>query len=277
MTLEEAALLSMEPRHLPLLLAPWLCGEWGGAHCPPYAFAFGAWVGLGGFLLAMAALLSPGTRRRALLPASLAVVGLWAAFGPRAGLFALLHKLPGLTIFRCPNHFLLWWCLGLSILAALGTEALARALPKFRLAARWGFALAVAAGLLRACSIGEPLPALPPLLALSVQAYSLHALGGLFLLPLWAELALEARQVRRFMKAWRLERPPSLAQVLSASDGHVRALNPAGGDRRFFETGIKGQMGLLWGLRILVEPGKPMPPLRYACLLYTSPSPRDRG
>lgn len=275
LTLREAAWLSMEPRHLPLLFAPWLCGEWGGKHCPPYAFAFGAWVGLGGLLLALVAFLQPETRRKALIPASLSLFGLWVAFGPKAGLFVLLHKVPGFSIFRCPSHFLLWWSLGLSTLTALGVEALLKGQRRLRTATRLGVAFLLGASLLRAGSIGEWRPILPPLVVFSFQAWPLPPVGRL--LSLWAELTLEARQVRRFMRAWRLERPPSIAQFLSAFDGHGRALNPAGGDRRFTETAIKGQMGLLWRLKILVEPGKPMPPLRYATAFpYFMRSPRLR-
>jgi len=264
LTLKEASLLSMGTEHLPLLVAPWLCGDWGGPFCPPYAFAFGAWVGLGGLLLALFGLFMPETRRRALLPVGLAVIGLWTALGPKAGLFLLLHKLPGLKIFRCPSHFLLWWCLGLSALVALGVEAVVRGNPRAFLPLRISLlssALGCIGWTAHMEAWGSSLPALALVLA---QGAFPPSARPILLLPLWGEVALEARQVRRFMRAWRLEEPPSIAKVLLASDGHVRALNPAGGDRRFLETALKGQMGLLWRLKILVEPGKPMPPLRYA-------------
>lgn len=63
--------------------------------------------------------------------ALLGVVSLWAALGPRFGLYAVLYRLiPGFDLVRVPSRFATLTLLALGILAAFGLERLSRRSPR---------------------------------------------------------------------------------------------------------------------------------------------------
>ncbi|MEE3259894.1 MAG: YfhO family protein, partial [Candidatus Latescibacterota bacterium] len=56
--------------------------------------------------------------------AALALVGLVLALGKYTAIFSLLYEMPGLSFFRIPTRFLLWFALGTSVLCGLGVDRL---------------------------------------------------------------------------------------------------------------------------------------------------------
>jgi hypothetical protein len=63
--------------------------------------------------------------------ALLGVVSLWAALGPRFGLYAVLYRVvPGFDLVRVPSRFATLTLLALGILAAFGLERLSRRWPR---------------------------------------------------------------------------------------------------------------------------------------------------
>lgn len=56
--------------------------------------------------------------------AALALVGLVLALGQYTAIFSLLYEIPGLSFFRIPTRFLLWFALGASVLCGLGVDQL---------------------------------------------------------------------------------------------------------------------------------------------------------
>ena len=60
----------------------------------------------------------------------LALVSLWASLGPRAGLYAALHRLvPGFDFLRVPSRLTVLTVLALAVLAGVGAERVRRAFP----------------------------------------------------------------------------------------------------------------------------------------------------
>ena len=58
--------------------------------------------------------------------AALALVGLVLALGKYTAIFGLLYEMPGLSFFRIPTRFLLWFALGGAVLCGLGVDQLLR-------------------------------------------------------------------------------------------------------------------------------------------------------
>ena len=58
--------------------------------------------------------------------AALALLGLVLALGKYTEIFALLYEIPGLSFFRIPTRFLLWFALGGAVLCGLGVDQVLR-------------------------------------------------------------------------------------------------------------------------------------------------------
>lgn len=80
--------------------------------------------------------------------ACLATGGLLLSLGRFTGFFELLHGTPGLSLFRIPTRFLLWWSLGGAVLVGLGLDQLLSSGSLGEERGRWRscLVLAVAAG-----------------------------------------------------------------------------------------------------------------------------------
>ena len=117
--------MSMPPERLITLLLPNFYGNssmgtyWAGEHgffiqlCP--------YIGILPLLLCFSA-----TRNRADVPTAffvgLGVLALLLSLGKYTTLYSLIYQLPGLSFFRIPTRFLLWWALGAAVLAGLGLD-----------------------------------------------------------------------------------------------------------------------------------------------------------
>jgi hypothetical protein len=84
----------------------------------------------------------PREREAIWLYGSLGLLAFWASFGPGAGLYALLFRIPVFSFLRAPSRFGLVVMMSLAVLAAFALQRLLT-----RLSARWrlGTSLAVAA------------------------------------------------------------------------------------------------------------------------------------
>ena len=71
-------------------------------------------------------------RETALLYGSLGALAFWASFGPSAGLYSVLFRLPALSFLHAPSRFGLIVVLALAALGALGLSHLFARLPKRR-------------------------------------------------------------------------------------------------------------------------------------------------
>jgi len=86
-------------------------------------------------------------RETALLYGSLAALAFWASFGPAAGLYAWLFRLPVFALLRAPSRFGIVVVLALTALSSLALHRLSEWLPPRR---RW-----IALGIVGVAAIGE--------------------------------------------------------------------------------------------------------------------------
>jgi hypothetical protein len=89
---------------------------------------------------------APETRETVMLYSTIALLALWASFGPRAGLYSLLYQaVPVFSFLRAPARFGLAVVLALSILSAVGMAAVLARTPRrwqpWAAAAILGFAI----------------------------------------------------------------------------------------------------------------------------------------
>jgi hypothetical protein len=62
----------------------------------------------------------------------LTALTLWASMGPRAGLYALLYRVPGFAFIRIPSRTMIVALLGLAVLAGAGLDRLTQWFPRAR-------------------------------------------------------------------------------------------------------------------------------------------------
>ena len=139
--------MSLPPERLASLLLPNIFGN--SAHGTYWSRELGffiqlcAYVGILPLCAAWAAL-----RERRDGPtgffAALALVGLVLALGHYTAIFALLYDIPGLSFFRIPTRFLLWFALGTAVLCGLGVDQVLRT-ERQRRASGLGLALGLGA------------------------------------------------------------------------------------------------------------------------------------
>jgi hypothetical protein len=104
---------------------------WGEVLFPGYmALVFGA-AGLVGAVRRSCENRTPsGDRETALLYASLGVLAFWASFGPAAGLYSVLFRIPVFSFLRAPSRFGLVVSLTLAVLSSLALKRLLDRLPQ---------------------------------------------------------------------------------------------------------------------------------------------------
>lgn len=134
-------LASSAHAHAWLLALARQMGGWNGEVLFPGIVAVVS--GLAGLVFGLAAR-DRQTRETALLYGSLGALALWASFGPAAGLYSLLFRLPVFSFLRAPSRFGL---LVLFALAVLGAMALGRLFSRLtgRLGTAWAGALVLVA------------------------------------------------------------------------------------------------------------------------------------
>ena len=140
--------MSLPPERLASLLLPNLFGN--SAHGTYWSRDLGffiqlcAYVGILPLCAAWAAL-----RERRDGPtgffAALTLAGLVLALGHYTAIFALIYDIPGLSFFRIPTRFLLWFALGMAVLCGLGVDQVLRSDRRRRVS---GLGLALGLGAL---------------------------------------------------------------------------------------------------------------------------------
>ncbi len=138
MNFEHATVLSFPPEQLPMLLAPKLFGDpttgryWGTEH-------YWEMTGYAGLVSIVLALLGAvvSIRRDRIFWTAAALAGIALALGRYSPLYWLAYyMIPGLSYFRVPARFLLWFGFAVATLAAYGMDAL-RSGTGSRSAWRW--------------------------------------------------------------------------------------------------------------------------------------------
>lgn len=126
---EEFASMSLPPERLLSLFLPNAFGNdaygtyWGGE--AGFFIQLCAYGGVIPLLLALVAVRErrdPATR----FFGALCVIALVLALGRYTGAFEVLYRVPGMSMFRIPARFLLWYAVGLAVLAGLGADRLLR-------------------------------------------------------------------------------------------------------------------------------------------------------
>jgi len=148
MGFEQFVSMSLPPERFITLLLPNFFGNSGtGSYWGQEAGFFiqlCPYLGVLGLFLAITAV----RERRDLVTAlfvCLAAGGLLLSLGRFTGFFELLHGTPGLSLFRIPTRFLLWWSLGGAALVGLGLDRLLSSGSPREERARWRSCLVLAA------------------------------------------------------------------------------------------------------------------------------------
>jgi hypothetical protein len=161
---------------------------------------------------------------------ALALFSLWWALGPNAGFFAVLSRLPGLSLLRVPSRSLFILALAVCWLAVRGAAVLETG---WRLQGRgWNLALAGALAAVWVLAIGGSAVTakfLPNLfiaaIALTAAVIVLRSSKALLLLPIF--LALELLIVNStFLESRPVARSP-VAEWLAEQTGHWRVYSPS--------------------------------------------------
>ncbi len=149
---EQFAKMSLPPERLVCLLLPDFFGNsatgsyWGRE--AGFFIQLCPYVGVLPLLLAPLAL--RGSRNRyAPFFAALAAAALLLSLGRYTVLYEILYELPGLSFFRIPTRFLLWWAFAAAVLAGLGLDRLCSGEHR-----RWWLGSLVAAALVAALAAG---------------------------------------------------------------------------------------------------------------------------
>ena len=151
------AKMSLPPERLVCLLLPDFFGNsatgsyWGRE--AGFFIQLCPYVGVLPLLLAVLAL--RGNRNRhAPFFAALAAAALLLSLGKYTVLYEILYELPGLSFFRIPTRFLLWWAFAAAVLAGLGLDRLCSGEHR-----RWWLGSLLAAALVAALAAGLNLDA----------------------------------------------------------------------------------------------------------------------
>lgn len=151
------AKMSLPPERLVCLLLPDFFGNsatgsyWGRE--AGFFIQLCPYVGVLPLLLAVLAL--RGNRNRhAPFFAALGAAALLLSLGKYTVLYEILYELPGLSFFRIPTRFLLWWAFAAAVLAGLGLDRLCSGEHR-----RWWLGSLLAAALIAALAAGLNLDA----------------------------------------------------------------------------------------------------------------------
>ena len=152
LTYEQFAKMSLPPERLICLLLPDFFGNsatgsyWGRE--AGFFIQLCPYVGVLPLLLAVLAL--RGNRNRhAPFFAALAAAALLLSLGRYTVLYEILYELPGLSFFRIPTRFLLWWAFAAAVLAGLGLDRLCSGGHR-----KWWFGTLFAAAFVAALAAG---------------------------------------------------------------------------------------------------------------------------
>ena len=152
LTYEQFARMSLPPERLVCLLLPDFFGNsatgsyWGRE--AGFFIQLCPYIGVLPLLLAVLAL--RGNRNRhAPFFAALAAAALLLSLGRYTVLYEVLYELPGLSFFRIPTRFLLWWAFAAAVLSGLGLERLCSGGHR-----KWWFGSLFAAALVAALAAG---------------------------------------------------------------------------------------------------------------------------
>ncbi len=145
---DDFAAMSLPPERLLSLLLPNAFGADGNATY--WGSEAGFYIQLcayGGVIPVLLALVAIRERRDPATRffAALCVVALVLALGRYTALFTWLYQVPGMSMFRIPTRFLLWYAIGLAVLAGLGADRLFREAADRRLRRWWLLLLPIAA------------------------------------------------------------------------------------------------------------------------------------
>ena len=135
--------------------------------------------------------------------AALALVGMVLALGKYTAIFSLLYEVPGLSFFRIPTRFLLWFALGAAVLCGLGVDQIMR-IDRHRRTSGW--LLAGGLGIIVALSLyinGVDLFAIAPGARVELERYIHHLRIDIlrFLIALGLGVWFLGRRARRVV-AW---------------------------------------------------------------------------
>jgi hypothetical protein len=124
---EQFVSMSLPPERLLTLWLPSLFGN--SAHGSYWGAEAGFFIQLCAYVGVLTLPLAVIGARAGAAPARgffalVAVLGLCLSLGRYTGLFEALYGVPGLSQFRIPTRFLLWWALGAAVLAGLGLDRL---------------------------------------------------------------------------------------------------------------------------------------------------------
>jgi len=205
--------MSMPPERLITLLVPNFYGNsaigtyWAQEHgffiqlCP--------YIGILPLLLCFSA-----ARHRRDVPTvffvTLSALALLLSLGKYTTLYSLVYQLPGLSFFRIPTRFLLWWALGGAVLAGLGLDRMlasrtADSSPSRGWTGAWGFVVATLAVTMLwlnrqafSAAAGEWLTQFQPVAATVLARYGLDVAWDLVRLVGMASIGLIV-----FSRLWR--------------------------------------------------------------------------
>lgn len=120
----EAVSFSLRPGLLSYSLFPAYGEDLSQVFASPAWTEYVGYVGVLGWVLALAALLAGSHKRALAVGLALAGAGLFLALGGYNPLYPLLYlAVPGFQSFRAPARWLLWWSAGMALLAGAGVEA----------------------------------------------------------------------------------------------------------------------------------------------------------
>jgi len=220
LTAADAGLYSLPPNYLVGLLWP----DLGGFH------EWITYVGVAPLTLALIGAIKSRDRVGKITFIALILFSIWWALGPDAGLFALLSRLPGLSLLRIPSRT--WFIVGLTV-SWLAVRGAAEVEAGLRLASRrWNLiavalsAMVILLGVGGSLTIGQPLvnllgaAVIVPALLIGFRLK--QALPILILIALaellWVNSSLlSSRQVSPTPVAEWLARQPGLWRVYSPS------------------------------------------------------------